>query len=610
MPFAQSTPPGYPRGSSIPSRLTPRDSWRPGWRRSPASGIIGVSRDITLRKRAENNLRASRAELIEINSQLKLANAQLVETRSAAEAASRAKSDFLANMSHEIRTPMNGVIGMSEVLLSTELTVEQRDCMNLVISSARALLGVINDILDFSKIEAGKLALERTPFGLHELLTQTCRGLALQAEQKGIELLCITPACLPDRLIGDPVRLRQVLTNLLSNALKFTPQGEIVVSVQRESSGGTGVRLHFAVADTGIGISRDQQARIFNRFEQADCSTTRKYGGTGLGLSISRRIVEMMGGNISGESEIGRGSTFRFTAEFEREDTAYPAPEAPRFDGCRALVVDDNATGRRILQDLLGSWGMRVVCVAGGECGIAALADAASRGETFDFILADAAMPGMDGIEFFERLRANPTTAMAARIVMTPVGRGVDHRRCVGLLPHSHVYKPIDARELANAMREANGNPAGRQIPKPPVSASVQSRPLRILVAEDNPVNQKVVVALLGQSGHSVTIACDGRQVLKRMGHDSFDILLMDVQMPEIDGLAATRAIRDLERGTGGHIPIVAMTAHAMKGDSERCVEAGMDDYVSKPVSRKALNDAIARALVRSVPLTTVAANP
>ena len=285
----------------------------------PGGGIIGVSRDITQRKRAENDLRASRAELIEINSQLKLANAQLVETRCAAEAASRAKSDFLANMSHEIRTPMNGVIGMSEVLLSTELTVEQRDCMNLVISSARALLGVINDILDFSKIEAGKLALERTPFGLHELLMQTCRGLALQAEQKAIELLCIAHAGVPDRLIGDPVRLRQVLTNLLSNALKFTPEGEIVVSVQKESSDGTGVRLHFAVADTGIGISPEQQARIFHRFEQADCSTTRKYGGTGLGLSISRRIVEMMGGSISGESEIGRGSTFRFTAELERE---------------------------------------------------------------------------------------------------------------------------------------------------------------------------------------------------------------------------------------------------------------------------------------------------
>ena len=564
----------------------------------PDGGIIGVSRDITQRKQAEDALRANQTELLDTNDRLKAANAELLDARTAAETANRSKSEFLANMSHEIRTPMNGVIGMSEVLMSTELTSAQRDCLGIVTSSAGALMGVIDDILDFSKIEAGKLALERAPFGLRELLGQTSKALALRADQKGLELFYVARADVPDRVVGDSNRLRQVLTNLLSNAIKFTAEGEVVLSVQREPSGGTGAQLHFAVSDTGIGISREQQVRIFNRFEQADCSTTRKYGGTGLGLSISRRIVEMMGGSIWVESEPGQGSTFHFTAELELGSSAQHPAEDPRFDGVSALVVDDRAAGRRILEDLLAGWHVSVVSAASGAAGIAAFDEAASRGVAFDIVLVDAFMPEMDGAEFLERVGMHKAAAKAARIVMTPVGKGVDTQRCQRLESHSHIAKPIDASELLHTIRTATGHPPAQQTPSRRVPASEQVLPLRILLAEDNLVNQRVAVALLKWMGHSTAVAPDGLQALERLREEAFDLLLLDVQMPEMDGFATARAIRAAERSTGNHIPIVAMTAHAMKGDEERCRESGMDDYVSKPVSRKALADAIARAVV------------
>ena len=535
------------------------------------------------------------ADLLAMNHELTSANAQLSEARQAAETANRAKSDFLANMSHEIRTPMNGVVGMSELLLATKLTPEQRDCVKIVMSSAAALMGIINDILDFSKIEAGKFELESVAFSLRELLAQTGKAVVLRADQKGIELFCTAGANVPDRLAGDPNRLRQVLINLLGNAIKFTEQGEIVLSVQAEADGGA---LHFAVRDTGIGISAEQQARIFNRFEQADCSTTRKYGGTGLGLSISRRIIEMMGGRLWVESATGQGSTFHFTATFGLDGSAAPEAAAPPcFQELSALVIDDSETNRRILNEILKRWNMDVTLAGSGSEALAAIAKAESRASGFGLILVDAGLSGTDDNELIDQLSNHPCLARTPRILMAPATQVTHSRWCCNLAPYYHIAKPIDESELLKIIRTALGVPVDQQNPMDRASAPAErASPLRILLAEDNQVNLRVAQALLERMGHTVSAAGDGRQALQRLQDENFDLVLMDVQMPEMDGFDATRAIRSQEQNTGKHLPIIAMTAHAMKGDQDRCRESGMDDYVAKPVSVQALADAIGRA--------------
>jgi PAS domain S-box-containing protein len=546
--------------------------------------VISLVRDITLRKRLETEMQRA---------------------KEAAEAASRSKSEFLANMSHEIRTPMNGIICMTELALETDLTAEQRDYLKMVKSSARSLLTVINDVLDFSKIEAGKLEFERIDFSLRNALAETIRSLGVGAHEKGLELVMHISPDTPDALVGDPDRLRQVIVNIVGNALKFTEAGEIVVRAQPKWQTEERACLQLSVSDTGIGISSEQQKLIFHAFTQADGSTSRKYGGTGLGLAISTQLVDMMGGEIWVESALGQGSTFHFTAQFDLQEEPMPAivsVQPVSLLNLRVLIVDDNATNRRILEEMTANWAMSPRAVEAGDIALEEMKGAASAGEPFHLVLLDACMPGMDGFTVAERIKATPELTGATIMMLTSNNQRNDAARCRELGVAAYLIKPVTQSNLLDTIVTALGAESIAEDTRHPMAGSPRKsrRSFYILLAEDNAVNQKLAIRLLEKKGHRVVLAENGRDALAALEKERFDVVLMDIQMPEMNGFEATRAIRDKERATGSHVPIIAMTAHALKGDRERCLDAGMDDYVSKPIHADQLAKAIENLVLGS----------